>query len=89
MAVKAVVVAVPSNGTVVPITDEDGDVVVGNHMGFRNTGTVDLLLGGESSALFPLKVDEFYGAECGPEDTFYVKVKTNGTAGEITAVKSK
>lgn len=89
MGVKSVVVAVPSDGSLVPIVDEDDDKVQGNQMGFRNTGTVDLLLGGSDAAHMPLKVDEFYGAECGADDLFYVKVKTNGTAGEVTVVKTK
>lgn len=89
MAVKSVVVAAPSDGTLVPIVDEDGDNVMGNHMGFRNTGTVDLLLGGSDAAHMPLKVDEFYGAECSVDDLVYVKVKTAGTAGEVTAMKTK
>lgn len=89
MAVKSVVVAVPSNGNLVPIVDEDGDHLIGNQMGFRNTGTVDVYLGGPDGAYMPLKPDEFYGAECGPGDIFYARILPNGGAGEIVAVKTK
>lgn len=89
MAVKAVQVTVPSNGTLVQVVDDDGDALLGNELGVRNTGTVDLLLGGQTTCLMPLKVDEFMGLSMDAGDVLYVGVKTNGVAGQLTAMKTK
>jgi hypothetical protein len=88
MALKATQIAVPSDGTPVQVVDDDGDLIPGQELGVRNTGTVDLLVGGPSSCLMPLKVDEYLGLSMDQLDVLYVKVKTAGTIGQLTALKT-
>lgn len=96
MAVKGVQVVVPADGTEVPVVDEDGDHIMGNDLSFRNTGTVDLKVGGPGSCVYPLAADpdsagfgEAVGASLGTEDMMYVKIASGAVAGEITALKTR
>lgn len=81
MAVKAVQIPVPADGSEVAVVDDDGDHIMGNEMTYRNTGAVDLLVGGPGSCVYPLAKDpnaggfgEALGGKAHPGDILYVKV---------------
>jgi hypothetical protein len=88
MAIKSVSVAVPADGSVVPIQDSDAQSVYGDQVSFRNTGLVTVMLGGPDRQDYPLFVNEAYTADIAPGDVMYVR--TLGTAaGQIAALKTK
>lgn len=97
MAFKGVTVAVPSDGSEVPVAndqvvDPSGFTEPIVNLAYRNTGTVDLYVGGSGSCVFPLKVGEFIGwslTESRNTSILFAKIQSGSTAGEIRALEDR
>ena len=95
--IKAVQITVPSDGSVVVVAGQYSDTYLGDDLAVRNTGTVKVLLGGaDHNCVLPLLSNssdpdggEFIGLTVVPADQLTVKVKTPGTAGQITVMQTK
>lgn len=90
MGIQAVQVTVTHGTTPVPVADSDGDPTWGDDLAFRNTGTVDLYIGGSTSGTcnFPLLQGETIGMSVAQNDILYAMVQSGSVDGQISAIKS-
>lgn len=75
-------IPVPTTGTANVVS---GAAINSSNISIRNTGTVTVLLGTASSALYPLEAGEALGLSVAPEDVIVATLPSgSASAGQLT-----
>lgn len=92
MTVLSIQVAIPSDGSTVVLGGRDADSIYGDEVTIRNTGSVTVLVGGDPTGtdnFYPIEAGEVWCTTTGGSDYIYAQVANDGTAGELTAIKTR
>lgn len=88
MAFKAVSVTVPGDASEVTLADDVGSQAGEAGLAYRNTGTVDCLVGGPGTCLFPLKAGEILGVDS-RGGLLSAKIASGSSAGTIVVLEDR